>query len=111
MISICPPEALRPHYQEAYLLGEYPTVSSYEEKMEYDFREFDFSRRLICKFRLPEKDFWDTRYFPKIYKKALFPDDHDVLKNKIIDRIQPAYKVITHMPNFLKSPISRNRGR
>jgi hypothetical protein len=30
--SACPPTALRPHIQEAYLVGEYPEMGGYEQK-------------------------------------------------------------------------------
>ena len=51
LLSVCPPDALRPHYQEGHLIGDYPTLG-YDEKMEIDLHEVDFNRRLVCKFRL-----------------------------------------------------------
>ncbi len=77
--SICPPGALRPHFQEAYVVGEYPTVDTVEQKAEYTRGEFDFARRLLCKFVLPGKDFW-SRDFQPINRLALFPDQEDKLK-------------------------------
>jgi hypothetical protein len=71
-LSICPPTALRPHYQEGYLIGEYPTISL-EAKAEYRRMELDFSRRLIAKFRLPSPDkFWSKDFRP-IPRAALYP--------------------------------------
>ncbi|MBI5034995.1 MAG: FRG domain-containing protein [Chloroflexi bacterium] len=78
LLSICPPAALRPYYQEGYLIGEYPTISL-EAKAEYRISELDFSRRLIAKFRLPsEKKFWSKNFTP-MPKAALFPDRRDAL--------------------------------
>ncbi|MBM3129245.1 MAG: FRG domain-containing protein [Chloroflexi bacterium] len=72
LLSICPPTALRPHYQEGYLIGEYPTISL-EAKAEYRRMELDFSRRLIAKFRLPPPDkFWSKDFRP-IPRAALYP--------------------------------------
>ncbi len=75
--SICPPEALRPHFQEGYLLGEYPELSSVLDKRHYHAYEIDFGLRLLCKFRLEPGDFWKDPLFPQIQKEALFPDRRD----------------------------------
>jgi hypothetical protein len=73
LLSICPPSALRPHFQEGFLLGEYPTIS-FKTKAEYDRNEFDFGERLLCKIRLgPKASFW-TKDFPVIPERALYPD-------------------------------------
>lgn len=78
LLSICPPMAKRPYYQEGYLVGEFPTIG-YVEKMEYEREEMDFGRRLICKFRLPNKEsFWDED-FTQIPDHYLFPNDRDDL--------------------------------
>lgn len=67
LLSVCPPTALRPHYQEGHLIGDYPTLG-YAEKMENELHEVDFKRRLVCKFRLkPGGD------FQTISEKFLFP--------------------------------------
>lgn len=79
LLSICPPAALRPHYQEGYLIGEYPTISL-EAKAEYQRLELDFARRLIAKFRMPadNRKFW-SRNFTPVPKAALFPNKRDAL--------------------------------
>jgi hypothetical protein len=78
LLSICPPSALRPNYQDGYLIGEYPTITL-EAKREYQRAELDFSRRLICKFRLPPaKNFWSKDFQP-IPRAALYPNDRDML--------------------------------
>jgi len=68
LLSICPPHALRPHYQEGYLAGSFP--------IEYTARFYgfmDFGRRLVAKFRINKKGFW-KRYFHEIPQKALYPE-------------------------------------
>lgn len=73
LLSICPPQALRPHYQEGYLVGEYPTITV-KGKREYLLKELDFGRRLLCKFRLGKPiNFW-SHHFMNIQPGALFPD-------------------------------------
>jgi hypothetical protein len=78
LLSICPPAALRPYYQEGYLTGEYPTIG-YREKLEYELEECDFGRRLICKFRLVEKArFWDDN-FHVVPRGYLYPTGDEFL--------------------------------
>ena len=86
LLSVCPPAALRPHFQEGYLLGQYPTLSA-DGGAEYDRSELDFSRRLLAKFRLgPSRHFWSTHFRP-VPQAALFPDKRDRLKT-LTDRIR-----------------------
>ncbi|MBK9471847.1 MAG: FRG domain-containing protein [bacterium] len=76
LLSMCPPQARRPHYQDGYLLGEYPTLNR-KGKQEYERREVDFARRVLGKFRLPGRDrFWSDA-FPILHKDALLPDAQD----------------------------------
>lgn len=68
LLSICPPQALRPHFQEGYLAGTDEITDDYDRKT-----ELDFNNRLIAKFKLPsEKNFWG-RNFHKIPETALYP--------------------------------------
>ena len=67
LLSICPPEALRPYYQEGFLAGTFPdrdppTLSS----------QHDFARRLVAKFKIPKAEFWSNE-FPPIPRVALYP--------------------------------------
>jgi len=90
LLSICPPSALRPHYQEGYLVGEFPDVSTYREKQNYNRDEMDLSRRLIAKFRLSRNSFWNNDLFPQMLEYALMPNDRDELykiTNRITDEI------------------------
>lgn len=55
LLSICPPDALRPYYQDGYLAGTEDITKDYwGDKMQLDFK-----RRLIAKFEIPiDDDFW-----------------------------------------------------
>ena len=86
LLSICPSAALRPHYQEGYLIGEFPTIS-FRLKMLYQREELDMANRLVCKFRLANYEkFWQAG-FTEIPREALFPDKRDTLK-KEMDKIR-----------------------
>ncbi len=78
LLSICPPSARRPHFQEGYLVGEYPELISIQEKGNYRAHEIDLGLRLIGKFRISPSTFWhrDPRFSP-IPRDALYPDDGD----------------------------------
>lgn len=74
LASACPPTAVRPHIQEAYLLGEYPDFSSAEQGLFYSHAEMDFGRRLIAKFCFDPNQFWEKGgNFPRIGEDALYP--------------------------------------
>lgn len=75
LLSICPPMALRPYYQEGYLVSTEDIESEYDDKT-----ELDFNRRLIAKFRIPtRRTFWGKDFNP-IPESALYP-----AKDKIKD--------------------------
>jgi hypothetical protein len=68
LLSICPPDALRPYFQEGYLAGTTDITSEYENKTELDFRN-----RLVAKFVIPRsKRFWGSG-FSSIPSSVLFP--------------------------------------
>jgi len=72
LLSICPPEALRPYFQDGYLVGSFPhrEHSGYTGKL-------DFGHRLLAKFRLPKVGFWGRSYHA-IPDDALYPRDDQV---------------------------------
>jgi hypothetical protein len=74
--SACPPEAVRPHLQEGYLLGEYPEIADFEQNAHYSHFEMDFGRRLIAKFKFDPATFWKSPNFPKATDEARYPKDH-----------------------------------
>ena len=68
LLSICPPDALRPYFQEGYLAGTDEVTTNYESKV-----ELDFTRRLIAKFLISRDDaFWDVGSAP-VSKMELYP--------------------------------------
>jgi hypothetical protein len=76
LLSICPPDALRPYFQEGYLAATSDIESEYESKS-----ELDFNRRLIIKFKISNPDKFWGKDFKIIPKSALYP------KNDIFDNI------------------------
>jgi len=74
LLSICPPAALRPYFQEGYVTGTSDITTDFESKSELDFR-----RRLIAKFALPRvQSFWGSR-FHQIPESALYPRSDQIL--------------------------------
>lgn len=71
--SVCPPSALRPHFQEGYLLGEYPELLSFNDKQLLDHYEVDFGRRLVAKFVFDPAKFWSDPNFTPASNVALYP--------------------------------------
>jgi hypothetical protein len=75
LLSICPPDALRPYFQEGYLAGTDEVTTDYDSK-----DELDFTRRLIAKFRIPRNDaFWEGESAP-IPPSALYPSGDRMLE-------------------------------
>jgi FRG domain len=89
LLSICPPSALRPYFQEGYLAGTTDVTTDYDSKTELDFRN-----RLIAKFEIPRtKAFWGIG-FNQIPETALYPR-HDAildlcqkLKAELVEELQ-----------------------
>lgn len=74
LLSICPPAALRPYFQEGYLAGTADVTTEYDSKTELDFRN-----RLIAKFAIPRaSSFWGAG-FEQIPETALYPKGDEVL--------------------------------
>jgi hypothetical protein len=73
--SACPPDAVRPHIQEGYLVGEYPEIPDYEQQSHYPFYEMDFGRRLVAKFRFNPKTFWTSENYQPAPHAALYPNE------------------------------------
>jgi hypothetical protein len=75
LLSICPPEALRPYYQEGYLVGTDDVTNQFDSKP-----ELDLNNRLIAKFSFRvRKTFWGAD-FSEIPRDALYPR-----KDKVLD--------------------------
>jgi hypothetical protein len=74
LLSICPPSALRPYFQEGYLAGTADVTTEFESKTELDFRN-----RLISKFAIPRaRPFWGSG-FDQIPETALYPRGNRIL--------------------------------
>ena len=68
LLSICPPDALRPYFQEGYLAGTEEVTDNYDSKS-----ELDFNRRLLAKYRVPRsKSFWGSEA-KAIPEEMLYP--------------------------------------
>lgn len=75
LLSICPPQALRPYFQEGYLVGTADVTNDYDSKS-----ELDFNNRLVAKFKIPNsKSFWRSQ-FNIIPENALYPKNDQVLE-------------------------------
>jgi hypothetical protein len=90
LLSICPPAALRPYFQEGYLAGTADVMAEFDSKTELDFRN-----RLIAKFAIPKaQSFWGSR-FDQIPESALFPKADQIrdlclqLKADLRDELRP----------------------
>lgn len=90
LLSICPPLALRPYFQEGFLAGTSDVTTEFESKTELDFRN-----RLIAKFAIPRaQTFWGSG-FGQIPETALYPRADQVLdlcnelKTELRDEFQP----------------------
>jgi hypothetical protein len=99
LLSICPPKALRPHFQEGYLAGTTDITSEYENKS-----ELDFNNRLVAKFSIPNnKSFWGKRDLA-IPKDLLYPQ-HDEIADicKLIQTGLPTTLQPGLMGEYIKS--------
>ena len=83
LLSICPPKALRPYFQEGYLAGTTDITYQYDNKS-----EMDFNKRLIAKFEIPNnEDFWGEGN-KAIPKEMLFPELDEI--ERLCQQIQAA---------------------
>lgn len=88
LASVCPPAAMRPHLQEAYLLGEYPEMADRVQNLLYKTNELDFGRRLLAKFRFNPTTFWKNDAFPPMDEKAFYPKCDDDPLRQMCDNIK-----------------------
>jgi hypothetical protein len=90
LLSICPPAALRPYFQEGYVAGTADVTTEFDSKTELDFRN-----RLIAKFAIPRANSFWGHGFNQIPETALFPrgdkilDLCDRLKSELKDELIP----------------------
>lgn len=74
LLSICPPTAFRPYFQEGYLVGTDGISDDYDVKA-----ELDFNNRLIAKFEIPNDDSFWGQDFNGIPKNLLYPENDPML--------------------------------
>lgn len=73
--QICPPEALRPHFQKGLLASEYPEIRSREQSHgRSGKRGNNFSARLLTKFKLENCQYWNSEGFTPTPDNILFPN-------------------------------------
>lgn len=76
LLSVCPPQAQRPFFQEGFLAGAFPNYKLDEPAR---VNQFDFGRRLVAKFEIPiNDDFWGAG-FTQIPNQKLYPPDDKML--------------------------------
>ncbi len=97
LASVCPPQAIRPHIQEGYLLGEYPEFDTFEQNSLYEAYEIDFGLRLVAKFCFHPVAFWTNDAFPKVPKEALYPNHDDPLF-EMAEELRDDLKLATNVP-------------
>jgi hypothetical protein len=77
LLSIAPPTALRPYFQEGFLCGPFPyhDIEKPERKT-----QFDFGRRLLAKFSIPlNYNFWGVG-FSQIPRDKLYQSEDEIAK-------------------------------
>ena len=85
LLSICPPKAFRPYFQEGYLVGTDGVTTKYDSKS-----ELDLNNRLIAKFEIPNNDSFWGEGFHQIPKSSLYPENDPIeeLCNRIKKDLQ-----------------------
>lgn len=97
LLSICPPDALRPYFQEGYLAGTDESLSEFESKSDLDFR-----RRLVAKFVISKRNgFWGKGFAP-IPRDALYPSDDKIWELCKEIGASPSSTTSEDIGNFLK---------
>ena len=90
LLSICPPDALRPYYQDGYVVGTEDIAADYDSKT-----ELDFTNRLIAKFKIPNSPRFWGKGFSSIPESVLYPRTDkfkklcDSLKVSVEQDLQP----------------------
>ena len=102
LLSICPPEAQRPYFQEGFLVGTFPS------KRLRKHPSLDLGVRLIAKFRLTVNGFWD-KHFHAIPPEALYPAD-DLIKEICAELASRPEGDLTHHSTGLREKATSRPG-
>jgi len=98
LLSITPPQALRPYFQEGFLVGTDDITNEYERK-----EELDLNSRLIAKFEIPNSNSFWGKSFDRIPKNALYPENDTIEKIcKEIDKDLKTEIAPSNIGTFLK---------
>ena len=102
LLSISPPEAIRPYHQEGYLVGTEFVVEDYDNK-----QELDLVSRLVGKYKIKNNEqFWGEGNSP-IQNTTLLPlDDSKFLE--LAERIKDRLK---HQENINSNELIENTGK
>lgn len=85
LLSACPPLALRPYFQEGFLVGTADITDNFDDK-----NELDFNRRLIAKFSIPrDASFWNGS-LGMIPRELLYLDEEKDRMHRISSAIRGA---------------------
>lgn len=82
LLGICPPDAKRPYFQDGYLVGSFPVLRQRRGP------HLDVARRLVGKFQLKGRSFWNDD-FPRIPAAALYPK-RDHIEQLCRELVEPA---------------------
>ena len=77
LLSISPPAAKRPFYQEGYVVGTPDVTDDYERKT-----ELDVVNRLIAKFKIENSDEFWGRDFSPLSNEYIYPEEDQFRKIK-----------------------------
>lgn len=86
LLNVCPPSAQRPFFQEGYLAGPFPNYKLDDPNRS---NQFDFSKRLIAKFEIPNNDSFWGEGFGRIRHEKLYQVDDKILK--LLEPIKPEF--------------------
>jgi hypothetical protein len=76
--KLCPPEALRPHFQCGALISDYPILTDVESTHgKKGMIGNNFACRLLSKFRLESIGAWSGEGFQPTAASVLYPNDKD----------------------------------
>ena len=103
--SAAPPQALRTHFQEGYMVGHFP----YDQERHVNK---DVARRMIAKFRVRNgKWFWSKNY-PAIPQRALFPpnDNVETFVNELKQADQAELWLCRHVQSLIPPGLAIIRG-
>lgn len=90
---VCPPEALRPHFQEGSLIGNYPPIDTEDFLHNPSGKlRFNLAGRVLAKFRLYGCISWDQEGFLPLQQDLLRPDAEDTyfgIMSEVTTHVRP----------------------